>query len=164
MASLVPCRECGKEIAQSAKACPHCGVDKPGIKANDGASGCVGAVIVLGVAAFVLSMCMNGNSTSDTRDAATTIAEKAEEKRNGFHCLSAWDGAHSEFKNSVKNMMRDPKSFEHVETRVTPVDENGQHTIIMSYRARNGFGGMNAGIAIGSFSNATCAATVISIE
>lgn len=27
--ALVPCRECGKSVAQSASKCPHCGVDYP---------------------------------------------------------------------------------------------------------------------------------------
>lgn len=89
---------------------------------------------------------------------------KREEKRKGFHCLSAWDGSHSEFKRQVKQMMREPKSFEHIETRVTPVSDNGTHTAIMTYRARNGFGGMNVGTAIGEYRNSTCAVVVLSVE
>lgn len=29
---MKPCRECGKEVASSAKKCPHCGIDYPGSK------------------------------------------------------------------------------------------------------------------------------------
>jgi len=164
MANLVSCKECGKEVAQSASTCPHCGVDKPGVASGDAASGCVGGVVMLLIVGGVLSMCMFGSSNSDPKNTAVSLAEKAEAKRKGFHCLSSWDGSHSQFKASVKKMMRDPKSFEHVETRVTPIDEKGQHGLVMTYRARNGFGGMNSGIAIGNFSNSTCAATVVSVD
>lgn len=60
----------------------------------------------------------------------------------------------------VKSNLRDPESFEHAETRITPVVK-GKHTIIMQYRARNGFGGMNAETAMGTIDNATCSATLI---
>jgi hypothetical protein len=38
--------------------------------------------------------------------------------------------------------LRDPDSFEHIETSIFPND-NGEHGLWMTYRARNGFGGMN---------------------
>ena len=28
--ALVPCRECGKEVSDEAKACPNCGLEDPG--------------------------------------------------------------------------------------------------------------------------------------
>lgn len=95
---------------------------------------------------------------------AKAEAEKQEKRLKGFHCLSAWDGSHTDFKRRVKNAMRNPSSFEHMETRIAPVSEDGQHILIMTYRAENGFGGMNVGRATGLVDNATCAATVISVE
>ena len=32
--ALIPCRECGKEIADSAPACPHCGAPKADAQAS----------------------------------------------------------------------------------------------------------------------------------
>lgn len=90
-------------------------------------------------------------------------APDAETRRKGFHCLSAWDGSHPEFRRSVKSRMRNPKSFEHIETRAAPVS-GGRHTIIMTFRAENGFGGMTVGQAVGSYSNSDCSATILSIE
>jgi uncharacterized protein (DUF1684 family) len=90
--------------------------------------------------------------------------EAEEERRSGFHCLSSWDGSHREFRNAVRDRMRDPDSFEHIETRVTPVDEDGMHTIIMQYRARNGFGGMNVGTALGQYRNAGCGFVILTVE
>ncbi len=34
--ALKPCRECGKQVAQAARTCPHCGVDYP----SSAAAGC----------------------------------------------------------------------------------------------------------------------------
>lgn len=100
----------------------------------------------------------------DAEAKAKAEAEKQEKRLKGFHCLSAWDGSHTDFKRRVKNAMRNPSSFEHMETRIAPVSEDGQHILIMTYRAENGFGGMNVGRATGLVDNATCAATVVSVE
>lgn len=89
---------------------------------------------------------------------------EAENRRSGFHCLSAWDGSHPAFKRAVRDQMREPKSFEHIETRVTAVDKNGYHKIFMSYRARNGFGGMNVGTATGVYASSGCAFQVLAVE
>ena len=60
----------------------------------------------------------------------------------------------------VKRVLRDPDSFEHDETRITPANDKGKHTIMMTYRARNGFGGMNVETAIGEVDQSSCAVTV----
>ena len=80
--------------------------------------------------------------------------DAAEMQRKGFHCLSSWDGSHSEVVRLVKGELRDPDSFQHVETRVTPVSDQGLHSFTMKYRARNGFGGMNVGVSNGVYVNA----------
>lgn len=87
---------------------------------------------------------------------AAERAEEAEERRKGFHCLSGWDGSHAAFKRQVKSMMRNPSSFEHISTKVTPVNDAGTHTVIMEYRAENGFGGMTVGSALGEYSSTNC--------
>lgn len=72
-------------------------------------------------------------------------ADELEKRRSGLHCLSDWDGSN---RNAVLLMrtsyLRDPDSFEHIETVISPLDESsGEHGAWMTYRARNGFGGMN---------------------
>jgi hypothetical protein len=88
--------------------------------------------------------------------------EEAENRRQGFHCLSAWDGSHRELARAVKDMLRDPDSFAHAETRIAPANSAGTHRLIMTYRARNGFGGMNVARAIADVDTNTCEATLIS--
>jgi uncharacterized membrane protein YvbJ len=36
--ALAPCRECGKDVAASAKTCPHCGIEWPADKVQAAAS------------------------------------------------------------------------------------------------------------------------------
>lgn len=87
-------------------------------------------------------------------------AEQVAERRSGLHCLSAWDGSHRAVVRQVKSVLRNPDSFEHVETRIAPVNEQGNHQLVMQYRAENGFGGMNVEYASAVVNSGTCNATV----
>jgi hypothetical protein len=88
--------------------------------------------------------------------------EAAEAKRrSGFHCLSKWDGSHRELVRSLKASLRDPDSFEHIETRITPVDDKGYHVLMMNYRARNGFGGMNIGRLAAKVKGSDCSFEIL---
>lgn len=77
--------------------------------------------------------------------AATAKEARADEqqKKSGEHCLSGWDGSFPDLKNAVKMSLRNPRSFEHVSTNRSPVDKKGTFGLIMTYRAENGFGGLN---------------------
>ena len=92
---------------------------------------------------------------------AVRITEAQENRRNGFHCLSEWNGSHRGVVDWLKDNLRDPDSYEHIETRITPVNTAGEHTLLMQYRARNGFGGMNVGNLTATVQNKTCQATII---
>lgn len=106
------------------------------------------------------------SSAAEPQDAAVAdeqarkAAEEAENRRLGFHCLSAWNGSHRAFANLVKDQLRNPKSFEHMETRVSPVKPDGRHAIIMTFRAENGFGGMTVENAVGFYDHETCTPTL----
>jgi hypothetical protein len=89
---------------------------------------------------------------------------KLEEKRRGFHCLLSRTSWHFGVKNYVKNKMRNPDSFEHIKTVISPVNAKGAHALIMKYRAQNGFGGMSVGVALATINNADCSAKIISIK
>lgn len=83
--------------------------------------------------------------------------KRAQDKEAGFHCLSPYDGSHRELVENVKATLREPDSFEHVSTRVTPKQPNGTHKLMMTYRARNGFGGMNTETVSARYRNDDCA-------
>ena len=91
--------------------------------------------------------------------------EKAEDKRKGFHCLSSYDGAHHDLKWDIKHdFLNDPDSFEHVNTRITPVDENGWHYLEMRFRGSNAFGVKMLATAYASVRNSDCEYLLIDIE
>ena len=76
--------------------------------------------------------------------------------RDGSECFSVWDGSSREFVKSVKSQLRDPSSFEHVETRFTEKNARGEIGVRMTYRAKNGFGGINTETAYGTISANDC--------
>ena len=160
MAKLAPCKTCGKKISTDAASCPSCGdsthfgwKSKGNKKQSGGGVGCIGGVAIIAVVIWAFSAL--GPDDDDKNDRAEKTFTAAE-KEKGFHCLSAWDGAHYAFKREVKMSMRNPKSFEHVETRIVPVGTDGLHTLSMKYRAENGFGGMNIGQALAEVRNNDC--------
>lgn len=97
---------------------------------------------VVFVPLFILACLFGGSNTPDLNAAegqkeAETITEQ--EKFN--RCFSAWDGSNKDLVQRVKANLRDPSSFEHIETRFVKI--NGGLQLTMFYRAKNGFGGMN---------------------
>jgi hypothetical protein len=130
---------------------------------NSGVGCTVAAILVLVMITAVLNETGLGTG-GGTSSGATSNVEKLDNRAKGFHCLSGWDGAHPEFARAVRELLRDPRSFEHIETRISPVNANGEHTILMEFRANNAFGGKVVSVARGIVSNATCNATVISID
>lgn len=54
--ALVKCKECGKEVSNTAKVCPHCGVKHPSITNTQTAKGCFGIIgfVVLFATAMAL--------------------------------------------------------------------------------------------------------------
>ena len=87
--------------------------------------------------------------------AAAEKVKEQERRSKGLHCLRSYDGGNFDFQWEVKRYLKDPDSFKHVETRIGP-NEGGKHVVIMSYRAKNSFGGYTSGIATGHLSNADC--------
>lgn len=166
MTKLVECKNCKGMVAQHAKICPACGAEDPASGSgkqffeNAMTPSTVANLIVGGFFAaviFGLYSCMNDSP----EEKAQKNAAAAEKKKAGFHCLSAWDGSHARVVRDVKAQLRDPNSFEHVNTKITPADSLGNHVLYMSYRAKNGFGGMTNGLATASVHNATCDAQII---
>ena len=97
------------------------------------------------------------------RKAALAKAAADEKAKSGFDCLSTWNGSSRSFVTAVKAQLRDPDSFKHYETRITPRNAKGNHLIFMDYGARNGFGGMNRQTATGVVDGRTCEATVVEL-
>jgi hypothetical protein len=128
-------------------------------RASEGCGiGCA-LLILIGIPYLVVRQCSTPPPTAEQIKADAAKAE--EDQRRGFHCLSGWDGSNASLVQQVKDQLREPDSFEHIETRITP-EVDGRHNITMEYRARNGFGGMNVATAVGTVDHRTCEATLTS--
>ena len=109
----------------------------------------------------VYALFLKGDSPSEK---AAKDAENARNKEAGFHCLSGWDGSHRAVINAVKGQLKDPDSFEHIKTKITPINEAKEHTLFMEYRANNSFGGKVVGTATAIIKNSDCSATIITYQ
>ena len=118
------------------------------------------------IGVIFLASCVETKEEKAKKEAAAKQREielaqkKEDDKRKGFHCLSGWDGTHRGVESYVKERLRDPDSYQHKETRITPV-KNGKHMLVMEYRAKNGFGGYAFGGIIATIDNQSCKATII---
>lgn len=169
--SIKKCKECGSNVSNKAKTCPSCGAPAP----RKTSFLTWFFTIIMGIlifSFFVQRASMTPEEIAqekkmyeqerqakidkDAAEAKERAEQKAADKEAGFHCLSGIDGNHRGLSSLVKENLREPESFEHIETRIGPKDENGEHVVKMKYRGRNGFGGMNVESIIAVISNETC--------
>lgn len=86
----------------------------------------------------------------------------ADDRNRGFHCLSVWDGSNRDTVRQIKVGLRNPGSFEHVKTEIYGLDEtSGEHGAWMTYRAENGFGGMNVERIYARINHESCDAQLL---
>ncbi len=87
---------------------------------------------------------------------AEEAAKKAEERLYAQNCLSPWDGSHRAFESMVTATLNDPDSYEHVETLTWPRRADGRNEIVITFRAKNGFGGTITAKATGTINADNC--------
>lgn len=144
--ALIKCKECGGEVSSKAKTCPKCGasVGRRGI----GCGTLVGyAVLLLIVIPMVIGLIIAAIDDSEPEPAPApapakqqlTPEEAAEKEKKDKAVQLAAAGA-----ATLKKTMRDPDSFE-LESALV-IEESG--AVCYTYRARNGFGGMNRDNAV----------------
>lgn len=124
----------------------------------------IGAGLVLGPLILLVSWCSSDPTPPTQSELRKQEAEAAEARRYGFQCLSPWDGSNSAVVDAVKASLRDPSSFEHIETRTTPIDVDGKHVLMMKFRATNGFGGPTVGMARATLDGKSCRVKIDQIE
>lgn len=80
------------------------------------------------------------------RQAAAKAAEQAALEASVKSQFSGWDGSHRSVEAALKERMKNPKSYEHVETGYTV--GAGSITVVTTYRGTNGFGAVVTNRAI----------------
>ena len=184
------CPDCAEKVKAAAKKCRYCGhaFSEPGLFEKATAAGMKAAtesaskmekakgrspenikktnigcsIVLLGVIAIMIWQSIGDGGEEDAAESDAAIVADAEQRQKGFHCLSKWDGSNRSTVQQLKSGLRNPDSFEHVETRITPLDEKtGEHHLGMTYRAQNGFGGMNVETTYARVNSATCEARIL---
>ena len=108
-------------------------------KANQGV-GIVGFIIIVFIVIALFKACSSMPDTPPPRE-KTPQEIRTDEISQGF---SAWDGSHLELTRWIKKNLKDPSSYDHVETKY--VDNGGDVFIVMTkYRATNSFGAVMPG-------------------
>lgn len=144
------CRYCGHDFIKARKEAERLEDAKTARKAGMAGCGIIVAIPVIWIAMTLAS----GPSPE-------AVARVAREKQSGEYCLPA--GHSNAFTAAVKQKIREPDSLEPISTTIEPSVE-GEHRIRMTYRARNGFGGVSLGVAEGFVSEDCDVATVISVS
>ncbi len=159
------CPHCGASIKATAFACGRCKKVVASTKSSGAADdffarvGCFAIIlaVVVGVP-LTLSTCSRWraeNRLEAAQEAREKAAKAAEKRQKGFHCLVPYLGYSPKVVEAVKLRLRDPDSFEHEETLITPVAK-GRHDFVMRYRAKNGFGGINRSMVLGTLDHDSC--------
>lgn len=91
---------------------------------------------------------------------AGTKARIEADRKAGKHCLSG--GQHPQLVEWIKETLRNPDTFEHIATTISPRDSHGEHLLTMRFRAQNGFGGMNVSVVHAQVRGSDCSFTVTS--
>lgn len=149
------CPRCAEKIKPEAAVCKHCGAERAEEAKAFRRSRSRLRWILLAVLGVPIAYAVLTPDKPDPPPTAQEIALAAENKRKGLHCLDEFTGTHMSLEEAVRARLRDPKSYEHVETRIAPV-QNGEHGLAMTYRARNGFGGVNVARVAAVVDHETC--------
>ena len=129
--------------------------------------GAIGLLVLVGVCTAILGQGADDSASPASAPEATPTpdAEEAERRRQGFHCLSAWDGDHEGLERLVRQELNDPDSMKTRSTLITPVQpDSGEHAILMEFTAKNLYGGVERYQAVGLVEPGTCQATLVGIE
>lgn len=79
--AMTKCKECGKEVSNKAKVCPHCGIKNPGLKMKE----VIGGLAIIGLIAAVAVKCSGGD------DQPTAAAQSSADCQTELQC---WGDKH----------------------------------------------------------------------
>jgi hypothetical protein len=127
----VKCEECDREISSDATSCPGCG-KKP--KKPVG----LGGYIVGGLVLIIIFNIASRDEPKPVAQIALTPGEQATKAKDDSNSNARLLNTVSTLR-TVKAALRDPKSVEWIDTMA---NEDGS-VVCVTYRARNGFGGLN---------------------
>jgi hypothetical protein len=136
--AVVKCRECGKEVSDKAKSCPHCGVARPAPESKFGLYLKLGFGAVLVIAIVRCSSDQEDRKSQAASEAQRIESSKTPEQRTREVAQKAKDEA--EFQSVVARLRaiqattKNPASFELVDAILL-----SDGTLCAVYRGTNSF-------------------------
>ncbi len=114
-------------------------MQKPEKRYNDKLDVILGGLFCFIILAVVCAVIFATCSVSDEQKMDNKIT----------HQFSAWNGSHRGLVRLAEENLRDPDSFQHIKTNYVRNEKDGVFdgtiTVVMEYRAKNGFGGYAIG-------------------
>jgi hypothetical protein len=127
--AMIKCDGCKKAFDDNQNKCPHCGQPQ---SMGSIAPGLIGAFLI---GCFLVWFVWDDGGKIDR----APPSEQAKHQKLVKSAFSSWDGSHIKLERLVKSNLKDPGSYEHIETKYA--DKETHLIVIMKYRAKNSFGG-----------------------
>ena len=121
----IKCKYCGSEFITFQDICPVCGKklsNKPKVM--------VKRIVIIIIVSFFFSIILNHSNTSSNNMSSHEIVKN-----------SSWDSSVWQVKSWLKKAVKDPSSLEFIEWSSVFDENDGGFSVIVSYRAKNSFGG-----------------------
>lgn len=143
-ANLVNCSVCKKEISKNAESCPACGeplrkelekiVPENNIRKSQQQGYrllklIIGGTVLIFIVSIFIDKPDNKNNKAESGSTTSEIVSN-----------SAWDGSVYQVKNYLRNILKDPDSFEAIEWSPVQNTDTG-YMVRCKYRAKNSYGG-----------------------
>jgi hypothetical protein len=131
--ALRPCAECGAKISTKAVACPSCGAKpKKSMGFLPWGIGIIVAILLIANAPD------NKKATGEPAPTPLTAEQEAAKTKAALESNARFVNTAATLR-AIKNRLREPKSVEWIDISAS---QDGK-VVCLTYRARNGFGGMN---------------------
>lgn len=124
-----------------------------GIKSVAGKIGCLSPLFI---PVLLIGYCSHRSTESNRAAAQEEVVQKASDDaayqdsvRTGAVCEDGPNGLNTGFQLNVMRQLKDPDSFSHIGTVITPATEGGGYDALMRFRSKNSFGGYVVGAAVG---------------
>ncbi len=124
-----------------------------GIKSVAGKIGCMSPLLI---PVLLIGYCSHRSAESNRVAAQAEAVQKASDEaayqervRTGAVCEDGPNGLNTAFQMNVMRRLKDPDSFQHIGTVITPATKGDGYDALMRYRSKNSFGASVVGTAVG---------------